>query len=76
MTHDELLAEIDMAYGLLSYSETSDLGLKGLQLGDYLNALRAVVELCEDGDVPVGHHVHEMSISRRAIYEAIEEELK
>ena len=45
MTHDELLAEIDMAYGLISYAETSDQGLKALQIGDYFNALRAVVEL-------------------------------
>ena len=45
MTHDELLDNINMAYGLISYVETSDKELSGLGIKKYFDALRLVVEL-------------------------------
>ena len=51
-----------MAYGLIAYVETSDQGLKALRIGEYFNALRAVVELIQEkqmfleetkGDIPM-----------------------
>lgn len=62
MNHDELLAKIDMAYGLISYAETSDKELEALNLKEYFDALRAVVELIQKkqkflentkGDIPM-----------------------
>ena len=62
MNHDELLEKIDMAYGLISYAETSDKELEALNLKEYFDALRAVVELIQKkqkflentkGDIPM-----------------------
>ena len=78
MTHDELLAEIDMAYGLISYAETSDQGLKALQIKDYFNALRAVVELHKPVTTTIGSFCKTCGITSNypcETIQAIEKEL-
>ena len=89
MTHDELLEKIDMAYGLISYAETSDKELEALNLKEYFDALRAVVELIQKkqkflentkGDIPMTNQQlgarEERAKLLAEIIQAIEKELK
>ena len=89
MTHDELLEKIDMAYGLISYAETSDKELEALNLKEYFDALRAVVELIQKkqkflentkGDIPMTNQQlgarEERTKLLAEIKQAIEKELE
>jgi len=71
MTNEELLEKIDMAYGLISYAETSDKELEALNLKEYFDALRAVVGLFDKAGKWSGQPVISVESLRNVIESAL-----